>query len=90
MVPGGLRLGTPALTTRGFVEADFEKVADFVVRGIHIAKDLKTKLGPKLKDFRDGLANAPEGKFPEIDALKARQAERKAEEKAAFGGKLLG
>uniref|UniRef100_A0A7S0I8S2 Serine hydroxymethyltransferase n=1 Tax=Micromonas pusilla TaxID=38833 RepID=A0A7S0I8S2_MICPS len=71
MVPGGLRLGTPALTTRGFVEADFEKVADFVVRGIHIAKDLKTKLGPKLKDFRDGLANAPEGKFPEIDALKA-------------------
>ena len=66
-----MRLGTPALTTRGFVEADFEKVADFVVRGIHIAKDLKTKLGPKLKDFRDGLANAPEGKFPEIDALKA-------------------
>ena len=71
MVPGGLRLGTPALTTRGFVEADFEKVADFVVRGIHIAKDLKTKLGPKLKDFRDGLSHAPEGKFPEIDALKA-------------------
>ena len=30
MVPGGLRLGTPALTTRGFVEADFEKVADMV------------------------------------------------------------
>ena len=33
MVPGGLRLGTPALTTRGFVEADFEQVADFVVKG---------------------------------------------------------
>merc|ERR1719253_1028265 len=32
MVPGGLRLGTPALTTRGFVEADFEQVADFVVK----------------------------------------------------------
>ena len=29
------------------------------------------KLGPKLKDFRDGLSHAPEGKFPEIDALKA-------------------
>ena len=71
MVPGGLRLGTPALTTRGFVEADFETVADFVVRGIHIAKDLKAKIGPKLKDFREGLADAPEGKFPEIDALKS-------------------
>jgi glycine hydroxymethyltransferase len=71
MVPGGLRLGTPALTTRGFVEADFETVADFVVRGIHIAKDLKAKVGPKLKDFREGLADAPKGKFPEIDALKS-------------------
>ena len=25
LVPGGLRVGTPALTTRGFTEADFEK-----------------------------------------------------------------
>jgi glycine hydroxymethyltransferase len=70
MVPGGLRLGTPALTTRGFVEADFEKVADFVVKGINIAKTLKETHGPKLKDFRDALADAPPGKFPEIDALR--------------------
>jgi hypothetical protein len=26
MVPGGLRMGSPALTSRGFVEADFEQV----------------------------------------------------------------
>jgi glycine hydroxymethyltransferase len=26
MVPGGMRIGTPALTTRGFKEADFVKV----------------------------------------------------------------
>jgi glycine hydroxymethyltransferase len=25
VVPGGVRLGAPALTSRGFVEADFEK-----------------------------------------------------------------
>lgn len=31
-VPGGLRMGTPALTSRGFVEADFDQVADFVHR----------------------------------------------------------
>lgn len=54
MVPGGLRLGTPALTTRGFVEADFEKVADMVVKGIEITKKLKETHGPKLKDFRRG------------------------------------
>lgn len=26
LVPGGLRMGSPALTSRGFVEKDFEKV----------------------------------------------------------------
>jgi len=71
MVPGGLRLGTPALTTRGFVEADFERVADMVWKGIEITKKLKEVHGPKLKDFRVALADAPPGKFPEIDALKS-------------------
>lgn len=31
--PGGIRLGTPALTSRGFKEQDFEKVGDFVHKG---------------------------------------------------------
>lgn len=52
MVPGGLRMGAPALTSRGFVESDFRQVADFVHRGVHIAKELKDQSGPKLKDFR--------------------------------------
>ncbi len=32
LVPGGLRMGAPALTSRGFTEADFDKVAEFVDR----------------------------------------------------------
>lgn len=32
LVPGGLRMGSPALTSRGFTEADFDKVAEFVER----------------------------------------------------------
>ena len=32
LVPGGLRMGAPALTSRGFTETDFEKVAEFVDR----------------------------------------------------------
>ena len=31
--PSGLRLGTPALTSRGLTELHMEKVADFVHRG---------------------------------------------------------
>ena len=45
MVPGGLRLGTPALTTRGFVEADFEKVADMVHKA---GGSLRTSTQPTL------------------------------------------
>lgn len=31
--PSGIRLGTPALTTRGFVEKDIEQVAKFIHEG---------------------------------------------------------
>lgn len=34
VVPGGIRIGTPALTTRGFKEADFVQVADFIHRSV--------------------------------------------------------
>eukprot|EP00889_Picochlorum_renovo_P003380 jgi/Picre1/30410/NNA_005774.t1 len=53
IVPGGIRVGTPALTTRGFREEDFEKVAHFIDRAVQIAKDIKEKTPEpaKLKDF---------------------------------------
>ena len=57
MIPGGLRMGTPALTSRGFVEADFEKVAEFVDRSVQIAKQAKeATAGAKLKEFKEYLA----------------------------------
>ncbi|KAK9420715.1 putative Serine hydroxymethyltransferase [Seiridium unicorne] len=37
MVPGGLRMGTPAMTTRGFSQDDFVRVADIVDRAVTIA-----------------------------------------------------
>jgi glycine hydroxymethyltransferase len=37
MVPGGLRMGSPALTSRGFLAGDFDKVAEFVDRAVQIA-----------------------------------------------------
>jgi glycine hydroxymethyltransferase len=39
MVPGGLRMGSPALTSRGFVEGDFDQVAGFVDRAVKIASE---------------------------------------------------
>lgn len=40
MKPGGLRMGTPAMTSRGFAPADFERVGDIVHRAVVIAKKL--------------------------------------------------
>ncbi|VAI02290.1 unnamed protein product [Triticum turgidum subsp. durum] len=52
MVPGGIRMGTPALTSRGFVEEDFAKVADFFDSAVNLALKVKAAAaGTKLKDF---------------------------------------
>ncbi len=32
IVPGGIRIGAPALTTRGFKEADFARIAEYIDR----------------------------------------------------------
>lgn len=49
--PSGIRLGTPALTTRGLVEEDIDTVVDFISRGLSIGKEITVLSGPKLVDF---------------------------------------
>lgn len=68
--PGGIRMGSPALTSRGFIEGDFEQVAVFFDRAVQIAIDIKVTSGPKLKDFKALLASPKEGDFPAIDTLR--------------------
>lgn len=55
MSPGGVRLGTPALTSRGLKEEDFVTVASFLNEGVEIAKEIQEKYGKKLSDFEKGL-----------------------------------
>lgn len=58
--PGGIRMGTPALTTRGFNEEDFAKVAQFFDRAVNIAIKLKgTEQGKKMKGFRELCSVGP-------------------------------
>ncbi len=49
--PGGVRIGTPAMTTRGLVEADFAEIADQLHDAARLALELQARSGPKLKDF---------------------------------------
>jgi len=56
LIPGGIRIGTPALTSRGFEEAHFDQVAEFIHRGVAIAKEINaTATGKKLADFKAAL-----------------------------------
>ncbi|KAI9278450.1 serine hydroxymethyltransferase [Phascolomyces articulosus] len=58
LIPGGLRIGTPAMTSRGLKEEDFTKVADFIDRAVQIAIDEKAKVqGKKLSDFKDHIGD---------------------------------
>jgi len=53
--PGGVRVGTPAMTTRGCGAAEFKKIAEFLDRCCQIALKIQSEKGKKLKDFEDGL-----------------------------------
>ncbi|XP_074917349.1 serine hydroxymethyltransferase, mitochondrial [Chelonoidis abingdonii] len=54
LTPGGLRLGAPALTSRRFREANFQKVVAFIDEGISIGLEVKSKT-TKLQDFKSFL-----------------------------------
>lgn len=60
LYPSGLRVGTPAMTTRGFKEAEFAKVAEFIDTAVKLAIGLKSQESPDVKDVRAKLANFKE------------------------------
>merc|ERR1712232_590110 len=51
--PGGVRLGTPALTTRGFQKDDFKIVANYLHEGCILALDIKNIVLSNKKDLDD-------------------------------------
>lgn len=51
--PSGIRLGTPALTTRGLREDNIDRVVDFIDRGLQLGKKISDISGPKLVDYKN-------------------------------------
>jgi len=69
LTPCGIRIGTPAATTRGFSEQDFVRVARYIDQCINLAKKIQSELpkeNNKLKDFK---AKVTAG-VPELQQLK--------------------
>ena len=66
--PGGVRIGSPALTSRGFKEGDFKKVAEFLHRAVEVAQKCQETAGSKkLKDFIPSLAASEDAKILKRD-----------------------
>ncbi|KAK1318102.1 Serine hydroxymethyltransferase 4 [Acorus calamus] len=57
LAPGGVRIGTPAMTSRGLVEKDFEQIAEFLHQAVTITLAIQKEYGKLLKDFNKGLVN---------------------------------
>merc|ERR1712151_729680 len=66
MNPNGLRVGTPAMTSRGLMEADFVKVGEFIAEAVDIAAEVQNESGPKLVDFKKVLRESPPGRLLEL------------------------
>ncbi len=58
-MPGGIRIGAPALTSRAFKESDFVKVAEFLCRACELALEIQSNSGKMLKDFVSAIAKDP-------------------------------
>ena len=70
LTPGGIRIGAPAMTTRGLNEKDFKRIANYIDRSIKIAKETQAALpkeANKQKDFKVKIAS---GDIAEVNALK--------------------
>ena len=60
LTPCGIRVGMPAMTSRGFGEKDFERVADYIDKAISLCKKIQGELpkeANKLKDFKARVAS---------------------------------
>ena len=55
MSPSGIRIGTPAMTTRGLNEDDFRRIADYIHNAILIAISIQAQYGKQLNEFNKGV-----------------------------------
>jgi glycine hydroxymethyltransferase len=70
LTPMGIRIGAPAMTSRGLGEEDFKKIANYIDQCIKLCKKIQSELpkeNNKLKDFKSKVAS---GEVQEINDLK--------------------
>ena len=65
LTPGGVRIGTPAMTSRGLDENDFKEIGEILHSIVQVCVLNQNKYGKNINDFMEGVKNDPE-----IDRIK--------------------
>lgn len=69
LVPGGVRIGAPAMTTRGLSESDFTKIAQLIDTCVQYSKKLQESLpkeANRLKDFKQAATEDKDGQLKKL------------------------
>lgn len=61
LVPGGVRIGAPAMTTRGLGEEDFKRIVHYIDFAVKYAKKLQESLPKDANRLKDFKAKVSEG-----------------------------
>lgn len=70
LTPQGIRIGAPAMTSRGLSEEDFIKIANYIDQCVKLTKQIQSELpkeANKLKDFKAKIAS---GEVEQLQSLK--------------------
>ncbi|KAL1873884.1 Serine hydroxymethyltransferase, cytosolic [Diaporthe australafricana] len=70
LTPCGIRIGTPAMTSRGFGVADFERVGAYIDDAIKICKEVQGALPKEANKLKDFKAKVASGEVEKINSLK--------------------
>jgi len=70
LTPGGIRIGAPAMSSRGMGEEDFKKIANYVDKCVHICKDVQSKLPKEANKQKDFKAKVASGEIEEINTMR--------------------
>jgi glycine hydroxymethyltransferase len=70
LTPCGIRIGTPAMSSRGFGEKDFERVAVYIDEAVKICKEVQAGLPKEANKLKDFKAKVATGEIARINELR--------------------
>ena len=70
LTPGGIRIGAPAMSTRGMGTDDFTRIAHYIDKCIKIAKEVQASLPKEANKQKDFKAKIASGEIEEIASLR--------------------